>query len=375
MDVASGSGTLASKDTGAQPITGFGNLTLGNNAAGDYTLTGVTGSVTIASLHIRGGFTASTKTYDGTVAATVLSVSLYGVLTGDPVALYGGTATFDTSNVGQGTTVTLAGASLIGADARDYVLDSVANTTASITKAHASISITPYNVTYDGAAHTATGTATGVLGNILAGLDLTATTHTNAGSYSGVGWTFTDATGNYYNASGNINDSIAKADATISITPYSVTYNGAAHTAIGAATGVLGNILAGLSLSRDDPHQCRVLHRRRLDVHRRHRQLLQCLRQRQRLHRQGDRHDLGHALQRHLRRGATRPPRGNRRARRDPRRPRTEPGPPTPTPAPTPATPGRSTIPPATTTTPPATSTTPSPRRCHDLGHALQRHL
>jgi hypothetical protein len=38
---------LAGKNAGAQSITSFGTLALGNNAAGDYTLTGATGTVTI----------------------------------------------------------------------------------------------------------------------------------------------------------------------------------------------------------------------------------------------------------------------------------------------------------------------------------------
>ena len=88
-----------------------------------------------------------------------------------------------------------------------------------------------------------------MLGNILAGLNLSATTHTHAGSNPGDAWTFTDATGNYYDDAGNVDDSIAKANATISVTPYRVTYDGAAHTAAGTATGVLGGTLAGLDLS------------------------------------------------------------------------------------------------------------------------------
>ena len=47
----------------------------------------------------------------------------------------------------------------------------------------------------------------------LSGLDLTGTTHTNAGDYPSDTWTFTDATGNYNDASGTVSDSIAKADA------------------------------------------------------------------------------------------------------------------------------------------------------------------
>ncbi|PRZ21709.1 MBG domain-containing protein, partial [Flavobacterium granuli] len=83
-----------------------------------------------------------------------------------------------------------------------------------IGKANALISVTPYSVTYDGLAHTATGTATGVLGETLLGLNLSGTMHTNAAVYSDA-WTFTDATGNYNNASGTVNDVITKAMLTI----------------------------------------------------------------------------------------------------------------------------------------------------------------
>ena len=84
-----------------------------------------------------------------------------------------------------------------------------------ISKATASITVTPYSVTYDSLSHTATGTATGVLNETLTGLDLSATTHTNAGSYPIDTWTFTDVTSDYNNASGTVTDSIAKASLTI----------------------------------------------------------------------------------------------------------------------------------------------------------------
>src|SRR5262249_19106475 len=117
-----------------------------------------------------------------------------------------------------------------------------------IGKANATIVVTAYNVTYDGSSHTATGTATGVQGESLAGLDLSGTTHTNAGTYSNA-WTFTDGTGNYNDATGTVPDHIGKANATISVTAYDVTYDGASHTATGAATGVQGETLSGLDLS------------------------------------------------------------------------------------------------------------------------------
>src|SRR5207248_7798969 len=55
--------------------------------------------------------------------------------------LTGGTAKFSDKNVGTGKTVTLTGATLSGVDSGNYVLDSVATTTADITPASVSASI------------------------------------------------------------------------------------------------------------------------------------------------------------------------------------------------------------------------------------------
>ena len=143
-----------------------------------------------------------------------------------------------------GTTHTNAGS--YATDAWTFAGNSNYNATSgtsndSIAKADAAIIVTPYSVTYDGAAHTATGTASGVEtptpANLASLLDLTGTTHTNAGSYATDAWTFA-GNSNYNATSGTSNDSIAKADAAIVVTPYSVTYNGAAHTATGTASGV-----------------------------------------------------------------------------------------------------------------------------------------
>src|SRR5207302_10673376 len=71
--------------------------------------------------------------------------------------------------------------------------NNIASTTITdtINKATATVVVTPYTVTYDGNPHIATGTATGVKGESLSGLDLTGTTHTNAGTYATDPWTFT----------------------------------------------------------------------------------------------------------------------------------------------------------------------------------------
>ena len=117
-----------------------------------------------------------------------------------------------------------------------------------ISKADATIVVSGYSGVYDGAAHGATGTATGVLSEALAGLSLGASfTDVPGGTAS---WTFTDVSGNYNDASGTAAIVISKADATIVVTPYAVPFDGSAHTATGTATGVGGaNLGAQLTLS------------------------------------------------------------------------------------------------------------------------------
>jgi hypothetical protein len=116
------------------------------------------------------------------------------------------------------------------------------NKSLTITKAAALIGVTPYSVTYDGSAHTATGTATGVQAEALTGLDLSGTTHTAANSYPSDPWTFTDVTGNYSDANATVADAIGQASSTTVVTfeagPY--TYRGTAFTATANVTGAGG---------------------------------------------------------------------------------------------------------------------------------------
>ncbi len=124
------------------------------------------------------------------------------------------------------------------ADASGTITDTIARATATI-------DTNSYNVIYDGNAHTATGTATGVGGaNLNSDLNLTGTTHTNAGNYTADAWSFHDASGNYNDASGTMIDTIAKASATINVTPYDMTYDGSAHTATATARGIGGAALS-----------------------------------------------------------------------------------------------------------------------------------
>jgi hypothetical protein len=115
-----------------------------------------------------------------------------------------------------------------------------------IHKADASIQVTAYHVTYDCAAHTATGTATGVCSdNLSALLDLSGTSHSGAGTYTGDQWSF-PGNQDYNPANGTVNNQIDKANASITVNPYTVTYDCNAHTSTGTATGVCSENLSGL---------------------------------------------------------------------------------------------------------------------------------
>src|SRR5206468_9652235 len=117
--------------------------------AGNYVLDSVdTALANIGALHITGDFTAANKTYDGNTSATVVTEFTVGDVGG--VSLTGGTAAFDTKDIGTGKTVTLTGASLTGTDAGNYVLDSVATTTANITALHITGAFTTSSKIYDG---------------------------------------------------------------------------------------------------------------------------------------------------------------------------------------------------------------------------------
>ena len=120
--------------TGVADRTNVGTYYVTASYAGDanhYASTGIAVAVRIVAKHITATFTAAGKVYDGKTSATVTSRTLVGLAGNDAVTLIGGTATFSSKNAGT-QTVTLTGATLSGTVARNYILDSVATTTAVI---------------------------------------------------------------------------------------------------------------------------------------------------------------------------------------------------------------------------------------------------
>ena len=99
VTVASGTATLASKNVGSQAITSVGTLALGGGSAGNYTLTGATGSVTIKKLALTINAVTDSRPYNGYAdsSAAPQFVTLVGTDTGSAVQV------FDIKNAGART--------------------------------------------------------------------------------------------------------------------------------------------------------------------------------------------------------------------------------------------------------------------------------
>jgi hypothetical protein len=99
ISVASGSATLASANAGSEALqsSSLSGLTLGNNSAGNYTLTGASGSVTVTALPVQ---LTGTRTYDGTATASYTILSVANAISPDAVNVASGSATLASANAG-----------------------------------------------------------------------------------------------------------------------------------------------------------------------------------------------------------------------------------------------------------------------------------
>ena len=118
-----------------------------------------------------------------------------------------------------------------------------------VAKADPTCAITGYTVAYNAAPHTASGNCLGVDSGILSGLNKSATTHTDAGTFNNDPWTFADPSGDYNPASGTVDSAITPINPDCAITGYNVTFDNANHTALGDCTGVGAVVLLGLDTS------------------------------------------------------------------------------------------------------------------------------
>ena len=147
------------------------------------------------------GLSGTNRVYDSTTADLITgSASLIGKVPGDTVILGTGAAAFADPNVGTGKTVTFSGYSISGADAADYALSQPASSSANITAAGLTITITAstQSKTYGfGGTSAALGTPAFTASGLLGGDSVSSVTlSTNAtlsssSNYNAGTWTIT----------------------------------------------------------------------------------------------------------------------------------------------------------------------------------------
>jgi len=202
-------GAASTAPVGSDPIdisnavgTGLSNCTV--------TYVNSTLTVTPATLTITA--TSESKVYEMTATLTYTTA---GLVNGNKVTSVTETSAgaVKTANVGS-YPIDISNA--VGTGLSNYNINYV-DGTLTVTRATANVVVTPYDVTYNGQPHTATGTVTGV-NSVLPNSDLVLnTTHINAGVYTDT-WTFSDP--NYVSQSGKVTDIItspAKANPPIAL--------------------------------------------------------------------------------------------------------------------------------------------------------------
>jgi hypothetical protein len=214
-----------------------------------------TASITTHGLTVT-GIAANNKVYDGTNAATLnlSGATMVGVASGDTVTLETGsaTATFADANVGTAKAVTVSGLTLSGDDAANYALVQP-STTADITAATVTASVTVDNKIYDGTttASIATRTISGVIGD--ENVSLNGGTATFADENVGTAKSVTvtglslsgDDAGNYQLAS-------TSATTTADITPRPLTVSATGLNKVYDSTTMAAVTLADNRVSGDD---------------------------------------------------------------------------------------------------------------------------
>ncbi len=173
--------TFDTKDAGTgKAVTATGStLVNGGNGglAANYTIsnpTGLIASILPRTLTVT-GVTATTRAYDGTLAATLSGGSLSGLVSGETLVVSGGTGTFADKNAGTGKAVTVTGVGVADGTglASNYTVSNPTGVTGDITPKVLTITgLSASNKVYDGttAATLSGGSLNGLVGSETIGL-------------------------------------------------------------------------------------------------------------------------------------------------------------------------------------------------------------
>ncbi|WP_139256929.1 beta strand repeat-containing protein, partial [Flavobacterium granuli] len=211
-------------------VTGDANYNAATSLALAFFIDKATPSATLAVSNSPTVYTGSAQSATVNITTSSVPGSVTSILTG-------GSATQTAAST---YTVT---ASFVPNDNNNYnTLTGISVGNFVINKADALITVTPYSLPYDGNPHTSAFTAIGVEStpaDLTALMDVSATTHTNGGTYTADVWSFA-GNNNYNTANGTVDNAIGKIDATIVLTAFNGTYDGESH-------GVLSSSATGLA--------------------------------------------------------------------------------------------------------------------------------
>ncbi|HBH54020.1 MAG TPA: hypothetical protein DDY91_19205, partial [Planctomycetaceae bacterium] len=144
---------FADANAGTGKTVNVTGVSMGGASSGNYNLPSTT--VTTTANITKYGLTLSyavetTKTYDGSKAATVTGSNLIGILGDDTVTVSGLAAEYNTKDVGTNKSVSLTSSTLEGAQGGNYEITTVTPVTANITPKTVTATFTASNKTYDG---------------------------------------------------------------------------------------------------------------------------------------------------------------------------------------------------------------------------------
>ena len=260
-------GALADKNAGVGKTVTVAGLALSGADAENYALQPYTTTTTITSKAVDAtGITAGSRAYDGSTNAALDKslAGLSGVVDGDALTLVTDAATgsFADKSVGADKTVAVAGLTLSGVDAGNYVLQPYTTTATITAKAVDATGIQALDRVYDGTMNVALDKTAAALSGAVDGDDLVLVTDAADGTFAdkkvGVGKTVTVAdlglsgvdAGNYvlqpYTTTATIT---AKAVEATGITAVDRVYDGSVNAALDKTAAGLSEVVDGDGLT------------------------------------------------------------------------------------------------------------------------------
>ena len=248
-----GTGTFADKNVGnTKAITVLGYSISGADA-NNYSFTqpaGLTADITKATLNVAA--TGINKVYNTLTSGTIILSDNH--LGSDSLNLSYGTATYDDKNVGTGKTLSVAGINVTGTDANNYTFNTMASTTANITKAALTVAATGINKVYDTLTSGTVTLSDNHLGSDSLSLNYGSASYADknaanskALSVSSINVTGTDA-GNYtFNTTASTTANITKAALTVAATGINKVYDALTSGTVTLSDNHLGSDSLNLS--------------------------------------------------------------------------------------------------------------------------------